>query len=227
MRASTPPRSTPPARIFPMLPERLSTDLTSLDEDEDRLALVIEMVVGADDRSREPTSIAPLCGIAPSWPTTRSPPGSTGRRLPPAAQPCPAWTRQLRSQDARRAATARACATTRRAEPRDHQARPSSTATGRRPRSSKQQNRATPADRGTDDRRQRRVPRGSSAPDLPSLRRVVRSPKRWERIVEVARGLGETLPAEPDSPALEAFLVQAPARPTRCASPTCRSSSSS
>jgi exoribonuclease-2 len=41
---------------------------------------------------------------------------------------------------------------------------------------------------------------------LPSLRRVLRSPERWERIVDVAGDLGERLPAEPDCSALEAFL---------------------
>jgi len=40
-----------------------------------------------------------------------------------------------------------------------------------------------------------------------SIRRVVRTPKRWGRIVEVAAGLGTTLPAEPDSKALNEFLL--------------------
>jgi exoribonuclease-2 len=41
---------------------------------------------------------------------------------------------------------------------------------------------------------------------LVSLRRVVRSPKRWDRIVTVAAEHGEHLPPEPSAPALAAFL---------------------
>ena len=40
-----------------------------------------------------------------------------------------------------------------------------------------------------------------------SIRRIVRTPKRWDRIVEIAKGLGTTLPAEPDSKALNDFLL--------------------
>lgn len=43
---------------------------------------------------------------------------------------------------------------------------------------------------------------------LPSLRRVVRIPKRWDRIVVIANQLGETLPSEPDAKALDQFLVK-------------------
>jgi exoribonuclease-2 len=42
---------------------------------------------------------------------------------------------------------------------------------------------------------------------IASIRRIVRTPKRWERIVEVAEGLGTKLPAEPDSKALNNFLL--------------------
>jgi exoribonuclease-2 len=43
---------------------------------------------------------------------------------------------------------------------------------------------------------------------IPSLRRVVRIPKNWDRIVEIAFALGDYLPDEPDSKALENFLVR-------------------
>jgi exoribonuclease-2 len=42
---------------------------------------------------------------------------------------------------------------------------------------------------------------------IASIRRIVRTPKRWDRIVELAEGMGTTLPAEPDSKALNDFLL--------------------
>ncbi len=43
---------------------------------------------------------------------------------------------------------------------------------------------------------------------FPSLRRVVRTPKRWERIVELAAEVGERLPARPDARSLALFLAR-------------------
>jgi exoribonuclease-2 len=47
--------------------------------------------------------------------------------------------------------------------------------------------------------------------NLPSFRRVVRTPKRWDRIVELGLEHGVDLPAEPDAKALEQFLARAKA----------------
>lgn len=52
------------------------------------------------------------------------------------------------------------------------------------------------------------VARFLAARGLASFRRVLRSPERWERIVELARGLEERLPEAPDARALEAFLAR-------------------
>jgi exoribonuclease R len=46
---------------------------------------------------------------------------------------------------------------------------------------------------------------------FPSLRRAVRIPKRWDRIIELAAEQGSTLPKKPDSKALDQFLVSAKA----------------
>jgi VacB/RNase II family 3'-5' exoribonuclease len=44
--------------------------------------------------------------------------------------------------------------------------------------------------------------------NVSSLRRIVRQPKRWDRIVELAANYGEKLPPDPDSKALNEFLVK-------------------
>jgi exoribonuclease-2 len=45
------------------------------------------------------------------------------------------------------------------------------------------------------------------AKGVSAFRRVLRVPERWDRIVELAAGLGEHVPAAPDAAALEAFLA--------------------
>ena len=44
--------------------------------------------------------------------------------------------------------------------------------------------------------------------NVSSLRRIVRTPKRWDRIVQLAATKGEHLPAQPDSKALNDFLLR-------------------
>lgn len=44
--------------------------------------------------------------------------------------------------------------------------------------------------------------------NVSSLRRIVRTPRRWDRIVALAATKGEKLPADPDSKALNDFLVR-------------------
>lgn len=43
---------------------------------------------------------------------------------------------------------------------------------------------------------------------IPSMRRIVRIPKRWDRLIQIAATFGEQLPKEPDSKALENFLIK-------------------
>src|SRR4029450_10621686 len=43
---------------------------------------------------------------------------------------------------------------------------------------------------------------------FPSIRRVLRTPRRWDRIVASAAGVAEGVPDEPSAQALEAFLAR-------------------
>jgi exoribonuclease-2 len=44
--------------------------------------------------------------------------------------------------------------------------------------------------------------------NVSSIRRIVRTPERWDRIVQLAASHGEILPAQPDSKALNALLLR-------------------
>ena len=88
------------AAIFPMLPEKLSTDITSLGLAADRQAIVVEMVVAADGiGAGSRRSIGRGCGTRPSWPTTAWPPGWKAAPAPAAVAAVPGLDANLRLQD--------------------------------------------------------------------------------------------------------------------------------
>ena len=197
------------ARVFPMLPERLCTDLTSLNTDEDRLAIVCEMdfsedglLVGSVIYRALVRNKAQLAYDAISaWIEGQGP-------LPEPAARIDGLQVQLRTQDA----LAQKLRVLRRAEGslELETFQPKASFDGERITDIRQQvqNRARQlieelmiATNGCTARFLARHGGGS-------LRRVVRSPERWLRIVEVAASHGCTLPAQPDGKALEAFLAQ-------------------
>ena len=197
------------ARIFPMLPERLSTDLTSLNFGQDRLALVTEMVFDADAVLSGATVYRALVrnkaklayDAVSAWIDGEGP-------LPEAAAVVLGMEAQLRVQDA----LAQRLRQRRRAQGslELETFQPRAVFVGEQVVGIEQQvhNRARQLIEelmiATNGCTARYLARRGGA----SLRRVVRSPERWLRIVALAKEYGEALPNEPDSKALEAFLAK-------------------
>ena len=197
------------AQIFPMLPERLSTNLTSLNEAEDRNAIVVEYAVAADGsvgtsdvyeatvRNRAKLAY-PSVG---AWLENSGP-------MPPKIGGIPGLAENLQQQD--RAARA--------LKERRHsmgaltlttiEARPVFEDDTLRDLAESQHNRATEliedfmiASNGV-------VARFLESRGFSSLRRVVRVPQKWDRIVDLAAQHGFRLPHEPDAVALEEWLLR-------------------
>jgi exoribonuclease II len=197
------------ARGFPMLPERLSTDLTSLNADQDRLALVTTMTIGDDgaivqsvvERAMVRNKAKFAYDAVSAWID------GTGA-LPQAAAAVPGMDLQLKTQDA----VAQRLRARRQAQGslELETFQPRAVFDGERVVAIRQQvqNRARQLIEEFMIATNGCTARFLAAAGGASLRRVVRSPERWLRIVEVARKLGEVLPREPDSRALEVFLAK-------------------
>jgi exoribonuclease-2 len=198
------------AQIFPMLPEKLSTDLTSLNYESDRLAIVIEMIISGDGslqssgiyratvRNRAKLAYNSVAG----WLEGSGP-------MPQAIGTVNGLDENLRLQYR----TAQKLKSLR----HEHGALDLETIEAR------------PVFEG-DEIKDLEVEKRNSAKDIiedfmitangvtarylaakkvPSIRRIVRTPKRWDRIVEIALEQGFTLPKVPDSKALDEFLISA------------------
>jgi len=197
------------AGVYPMLPLRLSTDLSSLNEAEDRAALVIEVRVG-------PTGLSAETVVYRAW--VRNQAQLTydavadwldGKTPPPAkVSAVTGLEAQLRLQDrigaqlqeARRQHGALSLQTS--------EARPVFLDGVLSDLRADVGNRAKDMIAGFMIAANGVSARFLDGKGSPSLRRLLRAPERWDKIVAIAAGLGATLPAAPSALALDAFLAQ-------------------
>ena len=195
------------AQIFPMLPERLSTNLTSLGEGEDRLALVIEMEVAADGSIQESQVYRALVNNHAKLAYRSVAAWLDGKdKMPEKIAKTKGLDEQLRMQDQ--------IAQVMKSVRYLHGALDLETI---EPEAVLRDGQVAGLRLEPKNRAQELIEdfmiaaNGVSAQflekrGLPALRRVVRDPARWDRIQKVAEGFGDPLPAAPDSKALAAFL---------------------
>jgi exoribonuclease-2 len=196
------------AEIFPMLPEKLSTDWTSLNENADRAAVVVEMTVDRDGRLGDSDVYRAAVRNRAKLAYDSVSVGLEGGVFPDRAAAVAGIPEQLKIQDGvaqalRRRRHEEGALDLETIEPRavfDGDAIVGMAV--------QEKNRARQLIEDFMIAANGVTARYLSARQLPSLRRVVRSPERWQRIVEVAAQSGEKLPSEPDARALEAFLVR-------------------
>jgi exoribonuclease-2 len=199
-----------PAQIFPMLPEKLSTDITSLNFDKDRLAIIIEMGIGNDGSLLNSDIYHAMVknhaklayNSVAAWLEGNGP-------MPEEIGEIKGLEDNLRLQGS----IAKKLKSLRHA----HGALDLETI------------KVHPVFDG-DNVKELEIDKRNSATDiiedfmvaangvtarylasknLPSIRRVVKTPKRWDRIVELASEHNFKLPQQPDSKALDQFLLSA------------------
>jgi exoribonuclease-2 len=196
-----------PTRIFPMLPERLSTNLTSLNPQADRVAMVISYTVGSDgsvnDGAVKRAHVRNYAKLAynsvDAWLQGVGP-------MPQAMADAHGVADQVRIQEQ----------VAQRLKQRRHEDGALDLETIE-PRAVVENGRVVQLKQETKNRARTLIEdfmiaangvtaRFLEAKGLPSIRRVVRSPERWDRLETLAKQLGERLPPEPESKALADFL---------------------
>jgi exoribonuclease-2 len=194
-------------RTFSMLPEQLSTGLTSLNEAADRAAIVIDFIVASDGSVTSQGIYRALVrnqaqltynGVGPWLEGTAPDPAKLAASADLAAQ------LKLQDEAARillderqRMGALNIDRVEAEAVVTDGQVEDIHT---------RQKNRASDLIENFMVAANGVMARALSAAGVSSIRRIVKTPKRWPRIVELAARTGDTLPPEPDSGALNTFL---------------------
>jgi VacB/RNase II family 3'-5' exoribonuclease len=194
---------------FPMLPERLSTDLTSLRQGVDRLAIVVEMVVDADGKVTQSDVYQAMVLNRAKLAYRSVAAWLEGSAAPPAAiSSVTGMDAQIRLQDALAAAM--------RSQRRAHGALTLDTIEAHPVFDGEALRDLLPdgRDRAHDLIEDLMIAANGAVAQylerrgFSSIRRVLRVPKRWDRIVALAAEAGEQLPSVPDAPALNTFLAR-------------------
>jgi len=195
-------------KVFPMLPAELSEGITSLNENEDRVALVIEYTVDQAGSTADGKAYRALVrnraqlayNAVGAWLEGRAPaPAKVAANSDLAAQLKLQDTAAQRMVGGRFQHGALDLETI--------ETRPVMLADQAVEIAKLDKNRATSLIEEFMVAANGVIARTFEDAGVASIRRIVRTPKRWDRIVELAKGLGTTLPAEPDSKALNDFLL--------------------
>lgn len=197
------------AEIFPMLPEKISTDLTSLNFNEDRLAVVVEMVIGADG-SLQDSSIyrAWVCNQAKLAYNSVADWLDGNGVVPDAIAAVNGLAENIQLQNKAAQSMKNFRHTEGALSLETIEAKPVFDGDQLSTLESEEKNRAKEIIEDFMIAANGVTARYLSANKFPSIRRVVRVPKRWDRIVEIAAQLKFRLSDVPDSKALEEFLVK-------------------
>ncbi len=195
-------------KVFPMLPAQLSEGITSLNENQDRVATVVEFAVDASGTASDGKAYRALVRNRAQLAYNSVGAWLEGRG--PAPQKVAASTElaaQLKLQDTAAQRMVGGRFQHGALDLETIETRPIMQADEAVDIAALEKNRATSLIEEFMVAANGVVARTFENAGVASIRRIVRTPKRWDRIVEVAAGLGATLPVQPDSKALNEFLL--------------------
>lgn len=197
------------AEVFPMLPEKLCYDFSSLNFNEERLAVVVEMMIGPSGamqgsdiyRARVRNHAKLAYNSVAAWLQDNG-------AVPSGIGTVDGLAENLRLQDRTAQSLKRLRHVHGALSLETIEARPVFDGDQIRDLEVEEKNRAKELIEDFMIAANGVTARYLAANKVPSIRRVVRTPKRWDRIVELAGEHGFKLPVDPDSKALDEFLVK-------------------